>query len=861
MDMKSFLQFVVEVLSPDQRAQVDAWEGQTQQAKQMTDHFFGQNNEEMVVPFPTKTEKSQTHKDIEAAIGQEIPIEDYIAGVIRRPTGNPIRIPRRLTEPSLVKAFSEDPSRSGKKNEADALQGYTVRITRSKYGVANQTANQQPWSSCKRFGGCGPGEAYLRTEAQHGTVVSYLIDPDGNEVGRTTLQPLRNREGDHIYGVWGEYGNTHGAWRAFNQNLSRQLSSPFRKGRDPVFVMNTDHLYADGKPSTIVDPEADSGSITHVINNPPNIDSIRSLRGHRNFGQEHIDQIFDKVYATHKNHGSSTIALIDFARSLLKPQKSDASSRSWKITPEHLSKVFSMESDGDDENFTNEKLLARGLGPDYANTVYTLNYLQQSALTHPSMTPEHYKQAVQNGSGYTKSLAFKHIPYNTQDLHNIINTNTSIPYSGILQHPSLDSSHIDAILARSRWHQNALRGPASQRNPLFDHNFGEALARVHDRISPEAMDYMLRQRTTRQDGKESSPIHRFKENLLRQKQFNSQELKTLLANNESSSIRDEALRMVANPTNTSVEDIQSVLDSYEESHKKLSDDTGVIKGFISKEDSFTLQRHQDDIGAYMSNNSLRPHFKQIVSDPNLSDRKLGAIVMNIGGGTKLADLGPQIAQRPNLPKSGQTMLAVNASQALQQDNTSYDDSIVGTFDTLHKLAQRPDVHHETHQYIISAIAPKLHRVSQYGAGGQSQHLHAREIARTIVNNPDLHPDTIDQIIRSIPAVREEQMYSPGTVDLPATASKIKLWDDLLRTHGSRMSMDQLQISSDKLHNDLGRLRDHRGHILQNEGLGEDHPDYIKNEQELKPAIQNMISGISRIARGRPYDLVPSDTPQ
>ena len=158
--MKTFKQFFTEVLSVSQIKSLKNWT-RDYGVGQLTDHYFGKGNDEIVEPFTQKT-KSDVHKQIEDHLGHEISIPEYRTGMI-----NGQRLKSRLPE-KLIRAYNSDQSKNIRYNPE-----YNIRVTRSKDGVAGQTSSGQSWenSSCKNFES-GSHREVLKKEYSRGVVVS-----------------------------------------------------------------------------------------------------------------------------------------------------------------------------------------------------------------------------------------------------------------------------------------------------------------------------------------------------------------------------------------------------------------------------------------------------------------------------------------------------------------------------------------------------------------------------------------------------------------------------------------------------------------------------------------------------------------
>ena len=261
--MKSFKYFINEVLDPEQEKEVAGWSKRTLKATKATDPFFGKGVEDKHEPLANTQDKSEIHQKIEKHLGKTITPEEYKTGKMNDVFGRQVRIGAVLGKskvPSeLARGFENDTTRQSK-----SQSGLTVRTTRSPSGVAGQTSGNQSWEqeSCKNIdSGCN--RHYLPAEVKHGTVVSYLHDPEGKELARTTFQPFHNKEGHTLYKQDSYYGVKHAGFMAHNKKTEEALTGE-HKGGSIMYNINK-NVYNNAADASMVHPKATEADVNKEI--------------------------------------------------------------------------------------------------------------------------------------------------------------------------------------------------------------------------------------------------------------------------------------------------------------------------------------------------------------------------------------------------------------------------------------------------------------------------------------------------------------------------------------------------------------------------------------------------------------------
>ena len=261
--MLTFKEYITEVLSPNQEADVATWPKRTTKATRATDQYFGRGNEDKHEELAGTQDKSEIHQKIEKHLGVEIKPEEYKEGKMKDKFGRQVRIGAVLGKTKapteLARGFENDSTRQGK-----GYTGLSVRTTRSASGVAGQTSGNQSWEdeSCKNIeGGCN--RHYLPAEVRHGTVVSYLHDHQGKELARATFQPYHNPQGATMYKQDSYYGVKHAGFMEHNKKTEEALTGAHKKGS----VMYEMHpkVYNNSGNWRIMHPKATSEDIDKEI--------------------------------------------------------------------------------------------------------------------------------------------------------------------------------------------------------------------------------------------------------------------------------------------------------------------------------------------------------------------------------------------------------------------------------------------------------------------------------------------------------------------------------------------------------------------------------------------------------------------
>jgi len=356
--MIRFKQFLLEYLTPQQRSKF-MHVLMTPEARNDTDHFFGENNDHIREELKGHTpDKSEVHKSIERHLKQEIDHDSYNRGHIKDKYGRPARLGRIIKDKKLVHEFSQDNTRSGSRK----IQKPYVTVVRGTEvaGQTNSRSNKEhpdghAWNSCKDVdsGSCRKG--ILDNEIKYGSVVVRVHDHSGKEIHRSTLQPHKNDAGHSAYFVDSSYGVDHPSYVAHVHDVAQRLSG-----------------------------EHKGGSI--VYKKHPNVfnDNERHYSIHHNATPEHL----------HKALGDRD----EYVR--------EAAAIHPSATPEHLHKAL-----GDNNNWVRKAAVSHpSATPEHLHKALGDNnvWVRAAVASHPNATPEHIHRALDDEHFVVRVTAAKH---------------------------------------------------------------------------------------------------------------------------------------------------------------------------------------------------------------------------------------------------------------------------------------------------------------------------------------------------------------------------------------------------------------------------------------------------------------------
>ena len=442
--MKTFNQFINEVLNDEEKADVAAWPKRTKKATAATDDYFGKGNEEKVEPLEGTADKSEVHKQIERHLGKQIHSDDYKAGTTTDEHGRTVRIGKLLSKTKAAdevkRGFENDNTR-----QAKTAKGLTVRTTRSAEGVAGQTSHNQSWEqqSCKNFN-TGVNKHYLKHEVKHGTVVQYLHDENGKEIARATLHPHTNDAGHTIYRHDSYYGINHAGFKKHVEETAKRLSGP-HKGGSIVYHIHPD-VYNDSGKEVAVHPNATSAHLDEALNDKDS--KVRAVAArHPNATSAHLDKASNdkdpEVRAAAARHPNATSAHLDKASNDKDSWVRAAAANHPNATSAHLDKALN-DKDSDvrrvaarHPNATSAHLDKASNDEDYG--------VRKRAAQHPNATSAHLDKALNDKNSDVRESAARNPNATSAHLDKASNDKDSWVRAAAANHPNAPRAHLEAI--------------------------------------------------------------------------------------------------------------------------------------------------------------------------------------------------------------------------------------------------------------------------------------------------------------------------------------------------------------------------------------------------------------------------------
>jgi hypothetical protein len=221
-----------------------------------------------------------------------------------------------IKDDNLRIQFDKDPAR--KIGTSPTLKTTTVRGVEVA-GQTNSTPNPEhpnghAWGemSCKNVD-TGVNKHYLGHEIQHGTVVHFVHDHNGQEIYRATLHPHHNNEGHVAYAVDAEYGIKHPKFTADAHRVAEDLSGEYKPGS---FIKHS-NVYNDSGEKFIYHPKTTPDHLDHELRSElakpyeqHNVGKLRGLLNHPKMPSRALSHALDtkespvdvwNLAAKHKN--------------------------------------------------------------------------------------------------------------------------------------------------------------------------------------------------------------------------------------------------------------------------------------------------------------------------------------------------------------------------------------------------------------------------------------------------------------------------------------------------------------------------------------------------------------------------------
>ena len=229
MDRLSYLEFLNEELSSEQKRRVDSWE--------RGDHSFSDKamnyTDKVRVPLIHHDDPTVPHAKVhEHLMKHGYEISDYKSGLAKDHYGRQVKIGKVLNKTEapeeVKKTFENDSSRAVKKS-----QNYHVVISKHPHDVAGMSTGRTGWDSCMNMD-TGENRRYLKNDIHAGTHVAYLVHKDDkdidNPLARIALKPFSGDDGhtvlrpeDTQYGTGGDsFAHTVRKWSEDNFPMKKK---------------------------------------------------------------------------------------------------------------------------------------------------------------------------------------------------------------------------------------------------------------------------------------------------------------------------------------------------------------------------------------------------------------------------------------------------------------------------------------------------------------------------------------------------------------------------------------------------------------------------------------------------------------
>lgn len=397
--MLKFKQYINEVLSPEQDAEVSTWPKRTIKATRATDPYFGRGNEDKIESIGDIAGKSDIHQAIEKHLNKGIEPEEYKEGKMKDSFGRKVRIGAVLGKTKapteLARGFENDPTR-----QAKSAGNLTVRTTRSASGVAGQTSGDQSWSkggstkySCKDFvHGCN--KKYLPAEVRHGVVASYLHDENGKEIARASFAPYHNDANGTMYKQTAYYGVEHAGFMEHNKQTEAALSGE-HKGGSLIYNIHP-KVYDNENPLTAIHPNVSEQQLTKTLATGDR-DSQAMAAGHPKANAAQISA------AQESNYGGVALAAM----------------RNPNANTQHIE---------------------RGLND-------TSSDIRSAAIEHPKATTEHIERGLNDVSPVVRMSAARHPNATSKQISRALSDERGIVRQEAMENPNINAEHITKALS------------------------------------------------------------------------------------------------------------------------------------------------------------------------------------------------------------------------------------------------------------------------------------------------------------------------------------------------------------------------------------------------------------------------------
>lgn len=466
--MLKFKSFLLEYLTDEQRERYKHVE-MTDKARTDTDHFFGKDNDIVHGSLHSMTDKSEIHKKVENHLNKELSHDEYRSGLTTDNYGRSARIGRMIKDKSLQDEFARDPVREGSRS---AQTQYTTSTARGIHvaGQTNPVPNEQhpkghSWAeiSCKNVE-TGMHKRRLVSEIQHGSVVHFVHDKNGQEIYRASVQPHHNEWGHTVYAVDAEYGIKHPEFTKDAHRVAKELSGSYKPG---IFKKSRD-VYNNNDVTWTIHPGMEAKHIDKILNNPDSdqLEVIGALKHpgataeHLTRGLSHSDRNIRRAVLSNPNLNPEHIqhALDNETDSHVH----EAALKHPKITSEQIHNIIDntnhhlhhrhindVETLMDNPSVRPEHITKVLNLPD-RNNDYSTAMAKAAAVRNPNASSENITHALSHDDSRISSVAIQHKNVRPEHIQTALTHRGDTPHYA-LQHPKATKEHIMGALNHDDW--------------------------------------------------------------------------------------------------------------------------------------------------------------------------------------------------------------------------------------------------------------------------------------------------------------------------------------------------------------------------------------------------------------------------
>lgn len=531
--MKRFKPYLLEYLTDKQREHYRGVQ-MSDKARADTDHYFGVGNDKVHGEIK-HDDKSEIHKQLENHIGRDLSHDEYRTGLTKDKYGRDVKIGKIIKDANLRNQFDKDPARK----MSPTMKTTTVRGVEVA-GQSNPESNPEhpnghSWHdiSCKNIE-TGIHRRKLSGEIQHGTVVHFVHDHNGQEIYRATLQPHHNDNGDVAYDLDAEYGVKHPKFTEDARRVAKDLSGEYRPGRyvkDGRVYNDSGHLSMfhpateskhifdalkngdhESKYAVLEHPELKPEHITHVLKHEENANiRQKALRRTTVVTPEHINTALKdpvasvRIQALRNPYHVTSEHLTNALKNDSAPVVKQEAIAHPKIEEHHIEYALKNDSDIARNAIRHPNATSKNVTQalDHDDPVVRINALERNSL----ITPAHIDKAINDKNEDVRIVAAQHPNLGTKQLDNILKNEKSpiVKYHALAAHNNVSPAHLHKIITSDA--PRMLKTKAIEHPNLSNESIHHILkngdaeeqydAIQRPNLSPENLDYAVHHVTGR----------------------------------------------------------------------------------------------------------------------------------------------------------------------------------------------------------------------------------------------------------------------------------------------------------------------------------------------------------------------------